>query len=104
MKGVFRYWTKTSIILIHILMQRNQNLLSLIKKQIQNYQTPEFFELRLFKPLLNRPQGCQGRQKNRKDLRITTMIRFCISFQPKLKKFRKTFKINKKSSKNNVFW
>ena len=38
-----------------------------------------FFELRLFKPLLNRPQaqGCQGRQKDLKDLRITTI---CPSF------------------------
>ena len=41
-------------------------------------------------------------QKKRKDLRITTMIHFCASFQQKLKKIQKTFKINKKSSKNNV--
>ena len=40
-------------------------------------------------PLLNRPQGCQGCQKNRKDLRITTMIRFCASFQPKLNELHK---------------
>ena len=30
-------------------------------------------------------QGCQGRQKNWKDLRITTMIRFCASFQSIIK-------------------
>ena len=33
--------------------------------------------LKLISPLLNRPQGCQ---KNQKDLRITTMIRFSASF------------------------
>ena len=37
-------------------------------------------------PLLNRPQGCQGYQKNRKDLRITTMIHFAANIKPKLKK------------------
>ena len=37
-------------------------------------------------PLLNRPQGCQGCQEIRKELRITTMIRFASSFQPNLKK------------------
>ena len=37
-------------------------------------------------PLLNRPQGCQGCQKNQKYLRITTMICFAANFQPKLKK------------------
>ena len=37
-------------------------------------------------PLLNHPQGCQGCQKNRKELRITIMIRFDANFQPKLKK------------------
>ena len=44
-------------------------------------------------PLLNRPQGCQGCQKNRKDLRITTRIRFATNFQPNLKKI---WKITKK--------
>ena len=43
-------------------------------------------------PLLNRPQGCQGCQKNRKDLRITTMIRFAANFKPKLKKITKITK------------
>jgi hypothetical protein len=37
-------------------------------------------------PLLNRPQRCQGYQKNRKDLRITTMIRFVANIKPKSKK------------------
>ena len=37
-------------------------------------------------PLLNRPQGCQGYQKNRKDLRNTTMFRFAANIKPKLKK------------------
>ena len=37
-------------------------------------------------PLLNRPQGCQGYQKNRKDLRITSMIRFAANIKLKLKK------------------
>ena len=37
-------------------------------------------------PLLNRPQGCQGCQKNRKDQRITTTIRFAANFLPNLKK------------------
>ena len=31
-------------------------------------------------PLLNRPQGCQECQKNRKCLRITTMIRYAANF------------------------
>jgi hypothetical protein len=52
--------------------------------------------LRSFKPLLKRPQGCQGCQKNQKDLRITTTIRFCANSQPKLTRCRKTSKINKK--------
>ena len=52
----------------------------------------------------NRPQGCKGCQKNWKDLRITTMIRFASSFKPKLKKIWKTFIINQKTSKNNIFW
>ena len=46
-------------------------------------------------PLLNRPQGCQGCQKNQKVLRITTMICFAASFQPKLNECIKPFKINK---------
>ena len=44
-------------------------------------------------PLLNRPQGCQRYQKNQKDLRITTMIRFAANIKPKLK----THKISSKS-------
>ena len=40
-------------------------------------------------PLLNRPQGCQGCQKHRKYLRITTMIRFAANFQPKLNELQK---------------
>jgi hypothetical protein len=43
-------------------------------------------------PLLNRPQGRQGCQKNRKDLRITTMIRFAANFEPKLNELLKTLK------------
>ena len=39
-------------------------------------------------PILNRPQGCQGYQKNQKDLRITTMIRFAANISPKLKKHK----------------
>jgi hypothetical protein len=50
-------------------------------------------------PLLNRPQGCQGCQKNRKDLRITTMIRFCASFQPKLNELHKKLQNQQKLSK-----
>ena len=69
MKGVFRYWTKISIISIHILMQRNQILLSLIKK----------------------------------DLRITTMIRFLLVFSQNWRKFEKPSKSTKKSSKINIF-
>ena len=30
--------------------------------------------------VLNHPQGCQGCQKNWKDLTITTMIRFAANF------------------------
>ena len=37
-------------------------------------------------PLLNRPQGCQGCQKNRKDLRFLTYMRFCANIQLKLHK------------------
>ena len=40
-------------------------------------------------PLLNHSQGCQGCQKNQKDLRITTRIRFAANFQPNLKKIQK---------------
>ena len=43
-------------------------------------------------PLLNRPQGCQGYQKNRKDLRITTMICFAANIKPKLKKTQNIIK------------
>ena len=43
-------------------------------------------------PLLNCPQGCQGCQKNQKDLRITTKICFVTNFQPNLKKLRKITK------------
>ena len=50
-------------------------------------------------PLLNCPQGCQGCQKNRKDLRITTMIRFCTSFQPKLNELHKNLQNQQKLSK-----
>ena len=42
-------------------------------------------------------------QKKRKDLRITTMIHFCASFQQKLKKIQKTFKINK-NHRNMAFF
>ena len=48
-----------------------------------------------FKPLLKRPQECQGCQKNRKDLRFLILVRFCANIKPKLKKLKKTFKINK---------
>ena len=48
-------------------------------------------------PLLNHPQGCQGYQKNRKDLRITTMIRFAANIKPKLKK------TTKYHQKNGIF-
>ena len=51
-------------------------------------------------PLLNRPQGCQGCQKNRKVLRITIMIRFVANFQPKLKKNQK---ITKKRHISTIF-
>ena len=43
-------------------------------------------------PLLNRPQGCQGCQKNRKDLRITTMTRFAANIQLKLNELQKITK------------
>ena len=42
-------------------------------------------------PLLNHPQGCQGCQKNRKDLRFHTLMCFAANIQPKLKKLRNTF-------------
>ena len=50
-------------------------------------------------PLLNRPQGCQGCQKNWKDLRITTMIRFAANIQPKLNELHKNLQTQQKSSK-----
>ena len=50
-------------------------------------------------PLLNRPQGCQGCQKNRKDLRITTTIRFAANFQPKLNEWHKILQNQQKSWK-----
>ena len=54
-------------------------------------------------PLLNRPQGCQGCQKNRKCLRITTMIRFAANFQPKLNELHKHLQNQQKLSKYAVF-
>jgi hypothetical protein len=42
--------------------------------------------------LLNRPQGCQGYQRNCKDIRITTMIRFAANIKPELKKTPKYHK------------
>ena len=50
-------------------------------------------------PLLNRPQGCQGYQNNQKDLRITTMIHCCASFQPKLNELHKNLQNQQKLSK-----
>ena len=47
-------------------------------------------------PRLNRPQGCQGCQKNRKDLRITTMISVLLDFS-------QTWRKIKKSPKNAYF-
>ena len=44
-------------------------------------------------PLLNRPQECQGCQKNQKDLRVHTLVGFCANFQLKL---HKIWKIPKK--------
>jgi hypothetical protein len=55
-------------------------------------------------PLLNCPQGYQGCQKNQKDLRITTMIRFCASFQPKLNELHKNLQNQQKSSKYASFF
>ena len=46
-------------------------------------------------PLLNRPQGCQGCQKNRKDLRSLTLVRFAANIQLKL---HKIWKMTKKPS------
>ena len=43
-------------------------------------------------PLLNRPQGCQGCQKNRKDLRYLTKVRFCANIELKLLKIRNNTK------------
>ena len=37
-------------------------------------------------PLLNRPQGCQGCQKNWKDLRFHIWVRFCANIHLKLRK------------------
>ena len=37
-------------------------------------------------PLLNRPQGCQWCQKNWKDLRYLTKVRFCANIELKLHK------------------
>ena len=50
-------------------------------------------------PLLNHPQGCQGCQKNRKDLRFHTQVRFCANIQPKLNELQKYLQIQQKSSK-----
>ena len=44
-------------------------------------------------PLLNHPQGCQGCQKNWKDLRVHTLVGFFANFQLKL---HKIWKIPKK--------
>jgi hypothetical protein len=43
-------------------------------------------------PLLNRPQGCKGCQKNQKDLRFLTWVRFCANIQLKLHKIRNNTK------------
>ena len=43
-------------------------------------------------PLLNCPQGCQGCQKNWKDLGFFTLVRFCTNIQLKLSKIPKNTK------------
>jgi hypothetical protein len=50
-------------------------------------------------PLLNRPQGCQGFQKNLKDLKLTTMICFTASFLPKMNELHKNLQNQQKLSK-----
>ena len=43
-------------------------------------------------PLLNRPHGCQGCPKNRKDLRYLTLVRFFANIQLKLHKIQNNTK------------
>ena len=73
-----------------------------MKKSARRRHCSKIFKTNLkthISPLLNRPQGCQGCQKNRKDLRITTLIRFAANFQPKLNELHKHLQNQQKSLK-----
>ena len=66
-----------------------------MKKSARRRHCSKIFKTNLkthISPLLNRPQGCQGCQKNQKDSRITTMIHFAANFQPNFKKIWKIIK------------
>ena len=68
----------------------------MIKVKLPNIATHWDFELfsssNHISPLLNRPQGCQGCQKNRKDLRFLTLVRFAANIELKLHKIQKITK------------
>ena len=76
-----------------------------MKKSARRRHCSKIFKTNLkshISPLLNRPQGCQGCQKNWKDLDITAMICFAANFQPNLKKI---WKITKKQAYfDNFCW
>jgi hypothetical protein len=56
-----------------------------------------------FTPLLTRPQDSQGCQKIRIFILEIKLLSSCAKIDPKLQKLQKTFKIEKKMSKNPVF-
>ena len=71
---------------------------SLIKKwAVQIRENVTHRDLEWFKPLLKRPQGCQGCLNDREDPRINPMVRFCANIQPKLNKLEINLKNLQKS-------
>ena len=70
---------------------------SLIKKwAVQIGEKVSHRDLEWFKPLLKRPQECQGCINDQEDPWINAMVCFCANIQPKLNKLQKTSKIVKK--------
>ena len=51
-----------------------------------------FSSLNHISPLLNLPQGCQRCQKNRKEFRYLTLVRFCANIQLKWHKIQNNTK------------
>ena len=98
-------WKRSEYVVQTLILPKFIIHLSFREFQLVNTKARTHWDFELFSssnhisPLLNRPQGCQGCQKNRKCLRITTMIRFAANFQPKLNELHKHLQNQQKSSK-----